>query len=241
MTALPRRAIDWIVEQLDKRYGRPKPPPVTDPFEMALWEAASYLVPEERKGEVLTRLRAATGLDPVRIVAMPLGSLAKLIETGGMKPTMRAEKVRGAAEIAIEHGVHGLRALAKKDPVLAKRVFRLFPGIGEPGAERMLLFNRVSVGLAPESNGLRVLLRLGYGRKGKGYAAEYRLVREALAASLPEDARWRIRAHQLLRKHGQELCKTKEPKCPICPLLPVCPGAGAVPVSGRSARGPRRS
>ena len=42
--------------------------------------------------------------------------------------------------------------------------------------------------------------------------------------SILSDAPRMIRAHQLLRRHGQELCKTNEPRCPRCPLAARCPG-----------------
>ena len=73
-----------------------------------------------------------------------------------------------------------------------------------------------------DSNVLRVLLRLGYGAEQKSYAASYRSVREALAPELPREARARIEAYQLLRRHGQELCKRTAPRCEACPLRPGC-------------------
>jgi hypothetical protein len=33
---------------------------------------------------------------------------------------------------------------------------------------------------------------------------------------------WLIRAHQLLRRHGQELCRRSRPRCAACPLTAQC-------------------
>lgn len=101
-----------------------------------------------------------------------------------------------------------------------------FPGIGAPGAEKILMFCGALPVLALESNGLRVLLRLGHGREEpKNYAKTYRSVREALAADLPSDAAWLARAHQLLRRHGQEICRNTDPDCGACNLAERCPSA----------------
>ncbi len=235
-----RWRIAEAIDRLERQHGRPRAPAVTDPFEMAVWEAAAYLVPDDRRQAVFDRLATATGLDPLRLAGLPKSKLVDLIADGGMQPEHRAAKVKAASDIAIEQG-GDLKSLCHTDPALAKRIFRQFPGIGEPGAEKMLLMNGVAVGLAPESNGLRVLLRLGFGRIGKGYAAEYRSVREDLEAELPADARWRIRAHLLIRRHGQVTCKASAPRCGECPLAARCPAstlsaAGNARGRGRSSR-----
>ena len=77
--------------------------------------------------------------------------------------------------------------------------------------------------LALESNGLRVLLRLGFGEETKSYSKTYRLVQEATQGELEEDYPRLIGAHQLLRRHGQEVCTNSRPCCADCPLLPDCP------------------
>lgn len=43
-----------------------------------------------------------------------------------------------------------------------------------------------------------------------------------VAAIRAEKPRERVAAHQLLRRHGQELCKRSEPRCDVCPLASVC-------------------
>jgi endonuclease III len=39
---------------------------------------------------------------------------------------------------------------------------------------------------------------------------------------MKKDFDWLIATHQLLRRHGQELCKTSEPLCPPCPIKATC-------------------
>jgi endonuclease III len=107
----------------------------------------------------------------------------------------------------------------------ARRELKRFHGIGVPGAEKILLFTGTEAVLALESNGLRVLVRLGHGEEQSNYSGTYRSVQKALADQLPDDCAWLIRTHQLLRQHGKELCKTSRPACTACPLAGLCPYA----------------
>src|SRR5437660_404728 len=90
------------------------------------------------------------------------------------------------------------------------------PAITDP-LEIILLFTRSFPLLALDSNGLRVLLRVGFGLEQKNYSASYRSVQEALKDQIGKDYEFLIRAHQLLRRHGKELCRTNYPACEMCP------------------------
>jgi endonuclease-3 len=76
--------------------------------------------------------------------------------------------------------------------------------------------------LALESNGLRVLVRLGFGEDRKSYSATYKSAREATLRELPADCVLLTRAHQLLRQHGQRLCLRNGPRCHACPVNSDC-------------------
>ena len=57
----------------------------------------------------------------------------------------------------------------------ARRALKRFPGIADPGADKLLLFAGVTPYLALDSNGLRVLLRLGYGEEDDAPTRETRV------------------------------------------------------------------
>jgi endonuclease-3 len=196
-----------IVTALQKMYGA-LAPRITDPFEMILLENASYLVDDARREETFERLRAAVGLTPEAILKHSREEIALVIAGGGMKPEMRAGKLLDCGRLAIKVGV-------------TEKTLRKFPSIGEPYADRILLFNGRKVTLAPDSNALRVLLRLGYGEESKNYAATYRSAVNATSAEL-RDAKFAQRAHILLRRHGQEVCRRSAPRCELCPLRGEC-------------------
>ena len=129
-----------------------------------------------------------------------------VIEGGGMKPLMRAEKIVDCARLFAEVGAP-----------LDKKVLRKYPGAGEPLADKILLFAGKQRSLAPDSNALRVLLRLGYGTESKSYAASYKSA-VAAAGEMPNA----IEAHLLLRRHGQEVCKRSAPRCDACVIRSHC-------------------
>lgn len=210
-----------IVAALARLYGRPSPPDTADAFEMILLENVAYLTDDAKRGDALRRLRREVGTRPERVLAAPRGRLLDVTKAG-ILPEQSAERIRRAAEIAVEDFAGDLDAALDAAPVAAAKALRKFPSIGEPGAEKILLFTRREAVLALDSNGLRALLRLGFGREEKSYAASYRSVRETTRAHWKMDFDWLIAAHQLLRRHGQELCKRTRPLCERCPLTRDC-------------------
>lgn len=217
------------VTGLEAYYGRPETPLTCDPFAAAVLESVAYLVDDDRRRRVFERLRDTVGITPEALLAIPEDELARLIADGGMLPAHRAAKVRKAAAIAAETGLDELRRQAAAGT--GARLLRRFPGIGEPGADRLMLLARGKRTLAPDSNALRVLLRLGFGAESDDYTAQYRSSAAAVEPQLPDDFGWLVRAHQLLRRHGQEVCKRSAPRCEVCPLTRLCAwyAAHAVP------------
>lgn len=194
---------------------------MTDPLQQILWENVAYLPSDRRRQEAFALLRQNVGLEAARILAAPPSALHE-IGRKGILPASSSEKLRSIAEIALEDFGGDLRPILKLPFPQARKALKKFPSIGDPGAEKILLFARSHPVLALDSNGLRVLRRLGYGKEDRNYTRTYRLTQEAAAPELPRDFDRLIEAHQLLRRHGQELCKTNHPRCEACPLRPDC-------------------
>ena len=214
--SLPLRA---YIDRLRTLYGRPKRPIPSGPFEWIIWEHVAAVPDDEQRAIVFRTLRQKIGTTPQAVLRTPKPKMLELLAPGGPNAGARLSQLREAAELMIEIGLARVRTLVRESPAEAKKLLKRFKGIGETGAERILLFCRTQAVLAPEANGLRVLTRLGYG-KGAG-AAAYKQVSEALAPDLPRDYNWLIQAHQLLRRHGQDICRTT-PRCDACPLAPDC-------------------
>ena len=211
-----------IIAKLKSHYGAPRPPKTSDPFELVVLENVAYLVGDQQREEAFDALRERVGLSPVDIVTAHDEKLLEVAHLGGMLPAARVDKLRRIANIALQEFDGDLNRVLSLPTAKAKRALKKFPGIGDPGAEKILIFTRTLPVLALESNGLRVLLRLGYGEERKNYSATYRSAQEAVEPELKKDFDWLIEAHQLLRRHGQELCKRSEPLCVECPLKLDC-------------------
>jgi len=220
-------SLESVVASLRRTYGKPKPPPARGPFEQILWENVAYLASDARRGEAFAMLRQRVGLSPEKILAAPEGVLLA-IGGKGVLPGNSAAKLREIARIALEKFGGDLRRVPTRPTAEAMRALRKFPSIGEPGAEKILVFSGALRALALDSNALRVLRRLGFGEDGRSYSATYRLVQRALAAEIPKTTARRVEASLLLRRHGQEICKSSRPRCEVCPLRLRCRYASAL-------------
>jgi len=216
------RSLGRVINELRKLYGSPKPPAVTDPLGMILLENIAYLVSDERRVQAFNNLSERVGLTPPEILMAPENKLIEIARLGGMHPVARVEKLRLIAQIALQEFNGDFDRVLKQPLATVKKSLKKFPGIGDPGAEKILLFSRTQPVLALDSNGLRVLLRLGYGEESRSYSATYRSAQDAAGKGIKKDFDWLIAAHQLLRRHGQELCKNVNPVCAQCPLKSLC-------------------
>ena len=208
------------IRTLRSYYGRPEPPS-NDPFELVLLENIAYLGTSARRRAALDLLRRTVGTAPAQILGASRAALERVTAHGILKSRF-ASKLRNCAQIAMESCDGDLAATLQRESIeRARRLLRRFPGIGAPGADKILLFSGHLACLAPESNALRVLVRLGCIGEDKSYARLYRAgvaAGEQLAARIPV-----LRdAHLLLHRHGETLCKRSAPHCAECPLAETC-------------------
>jgi hypothetical protein len=196
-----------LLDRLETAAGPAGPVPSSDAWELVLAENVAYLVDDQRRWQAMAELRTATGLAPEQILSAAEPVLRGIV--AGPQPLQRVERLRRCAELAI-----------------AGAPWRAFPGIGGPGADRIGLFTGARAVLALDANGLRVLTRLGYGEVARSYTTSYRRVQAAASAQLPDAVPALQRAYQLVRRHGQTICRRKDPACADCPLAGACPSAG---------------
>jgi endonuclease III len=211
-----------LIARLRKHYGEPALPPAKGPFELVLWENACYLLSDDRRAAVFEALRAQVGLNAAALWKASREILLPLARMGGMRPETRVFRWREIARITLTQFGGNLDAILQEPYAKAKRALHQFPCVGQPGAEKILMLCGMNAGLPLESNGLRVLGRVGCGRPQKNYGATYRSIQEALSGQLPADAASLARAHLLLRQHGKTLCRNNRPQCEECPLADVC-------------------
>jgi endonuclease III len=222
MVRRDRSNLEKIIQRLSRHYGPPPAPITSDPFELILFESVAYLVTDERREEAFRQLRRHVGTKPHEILAGSKEDLLRVTRVGGMAAEQRATRLREIALIATTEFGGDLRNALRLPLLKAKQALRKFPSIGEPGAEKILLFTQTQPVLALDSNGLRVLLRLSFGEEKKNYSASYRSVQEAIKSEIVDDYDWLMRAHLLLRQHGKELCKSSKPLCEVCSVRKSC-------------------
>ena len=207
-----------VLDRLAEVYGEPPPLPQRGVFEWLVYENVAYLVDDARREQAYELLRKHGAITPRGLAQVPDTVLAG-VASRGILAEHQAHKLRRIASLAQQED---LQALGQRPLREAKRVLMRFPSIGEPGAEKILLFARAHAVLGLDSNGVRVLTRLGLVSEGKSYAATYRQVQALAELYRVRGIEWLIRAHQLLRQHGQELCRRSRPLCEGCPLTDVC-------------------
>jgi len=212
-----------VVASLRKHYGPPGPPLTRDPFEMLLFEKAGYLCTDDRRERAFRELKKRAGTTPPKILNAPLELLTEVAALGGIYADVRALRMRQCAQLVRDEFDGDLRRVLALEFKAARKALAKFPMIGEPGAEKILLFAGAYARLALESNGLRVITRLGFAEELKNYSTMYRRTQEALGPEVAGlDCEFLIAAHNLLRRHGQEICRSTDPACAACPVRAVC-------------------
>ena len=214
--------IPELLNQLEAHYGRQKSGWPSDPYQFIVWWNCGYPPSEAACSKGWAALEKEIGTGPKQILAAQTAALARALKAGGLIPDLRARRLKEiAAKVRSEFGGNLLSGLT--GPVAAARkTLKQFPGIADPGADRILLFGKIAPVAAVPSNCPHVLVRIRGGPKQGKYSAEYRAAQQAIAAELPETFHARKRAYLLLKKHGQELCKRSTPKCEECPVNSAC-------------------
>lgn len=218
--ATPR--IANILATLESLYGAQQPFAPADPYEFLIWWHCGYPPGEARCASGWQALKLQIGIGPKKLVLAPRAKLAAALKAGGMVPALRATRLKEIAMRVQDEYAGDLRAALEALPVAqARKILKSFPGIGNPGADRILLFARLDAVAAVPSACPHVLARLIQDDAGKNYAADYAAAQRMLDG-VPAEFDARIRAYLLISRHGQTLCKRTHPACERCPLRPRC-------------------
>jgi endonuclease III len=162
------------------------------------------------------------GVSPDALIAVRSAPLERALKAGGIVPAVRATRLKSIARTVRDEFGGDLRGALARLPVTdAHRLLRRFPGIGAPGADRILLFAALAPVAAVPSACPHVLTRIESGGEPARYSTAYREAQRALEALAPT-VEARRRAYLLLKRHGQELCKRSNPRCTDCPIAARC-------------------
>jgi endonuclease III len=214
-------ALKPAIDKLARLYPHEKP--LADPLEILVWENIGYLIDDEKRGVLFAEFRKRIGLKAAQIANAPMPVLSDIAGRGGMHPQKRAERLKEIGRLAIAECDGNLVGCLRALPLAkARALLKKFPSIGDPGADKILLFAGIAVQPCLDSNGLRALVRLGFSVEQKSYAQTYKAAVAVLREHGTDDAEWFKRAYIVLREHGRALCKRSAPICEPCPLDRVC-------------------
>jgi endonuclease III len=220
-------AIAKVLDKLETHYGKQLPLAPTDPYEFLIWWHCGYPASEARCSKGWESVTGRIGIKPGELLSARTPKLVLALKVGGMVPALRAARLREIAHRTQNEFAGNLgAALARLEAAPMRKVLKSFPGIGNPGADRIMLFGRLVPAAAVPSSSPHVLVRLKAGRESGKYLADYaeaQSIIEALPAAFDD----RIRAFLLLNRHAQELCKRNHPACGSCPLEGSCAFARA--------------
>lgn len=222
-----------ILEILEKKYGSQKLAGPKDPYEMVVFLNCGYPASDAKCVKGFEALKLEVGVQPEQILAAPKAKIARVMRPSVIMPSVCAERLKeiarktkdkfgGSLKSALRKRILEAKDQPEKGVKAAKKVLQEFPTIGEPSAEKILLFSGLAPIAAVPSAFVDVPVRVFIGEPGKNYAADYKTAREILDSGLPQTFEARQCAYLLLKKHGQETCKRSKPKCEVCPLTAQC-------------------
>ena len=217
-----RITIPELLDQLEKFYGTQEPCWPVDPYEFIVWWQCGYPASDAACTKGWDKLKSEVGIEPGNLLAGTPRKLASALKAGGMVPELRALRLKEIA-MRVKDEFGGDLRLSLAEPLSAvRKTLKQFPGIADPGADRILLFGGIAPIAAVPSNCTQVLVRVLFGQEDKSYGANYRNTQSAIAAMVPETFDARTRAYLLLKQHGQEVCKRTKPRCDQCPISSDC-------------------
>jgi endonuclease-3 len=228
-----KRGLGRVLDALEKHYGLQTAVGPSEPYQMILFVNCGYPATDASCTKGYEALKRYAVTKPEEILAAPRAKLSTLMRLGGIVPELRAERLKTIAKIvneefggdlkwSLEKLLQEEKKGAGKGIRSAKKALKEFPAIGDPGADKILLFAGLASIAAVPSASVAVPLRILFGAEDKNYAAGYRAAQEAMKAELPEEFDARQRAYLLLKRHGAEICKRTKPKCEICPVSALC-------------------
>jgi endonuclease-3 len=214
--------IPKLLDKLEKFYGNAEPCWPVDPYEFIVWWHCGYPASDTTCTKGWDKLKSEVGIERHNLLEATPRRLASVLKAGGIVPELRALRLKEIA-MRVDHEFGGdLRAALVGPLPEARKILKKFPGIADPGADRILLFAGIVPIAAVPSNCTQVLARVLYGQEGENYRGNYRETLRAIAVEVPETFDARTRAYLLLKLHGQEICKRTNPRCGECPVSSKC-------------------
>jgi len=212
-----------ILDALETFHGRQTVRWPTEPYAFLVWWHCGYPASEERCSRGWESLNQEIGFTPEKLLQAPSFRLARALKPGGMVPELRAGRLKQIARQVVEQCNGDLHsALRRLTLAQARTLLKKFPGISDPGADRILLFGGIATVAAVPSSCPEVLVRIESGRPHEKYNVNYRDAQQIVQSQVADTFAARTRAFLLVQRHARQLCKRSNPKCSVCPIAGSC-------------------
>ena len=211
-----------LLDRLEEFHGEQEPCWPVDPYSFLIWWHCGYPASDATCARGWKALQNEVGIAPSELLGATQTALAHALKAGGMVPEVRAMRVQQiAARVQNEFG-GDLRGALVGSLTEVRKLLKKFPGIADPGADRILLFGQCAPVAAIPSNCPHVLVRIRSGLERENYGMNYREAQALIEDEVPPQFGPRKRAFLLLKQHGQATCKRVKPKCDTCPVSGHC-------------------
>jgi len=213
--------IPEMLDRLEAFYGPQEPSWPLDPYLFLVWWHCGYPASDATCQRGWDALKSNVGVAPRDLLKKSQAGLAAALKAGGMVPEVRAARLQEIAGRVLNEFGGSLRDSLVGSMRDIRKLLKSFPGIADPGADRILLFGDCAPVAAIPSNCPHVLVRIQGGSE-QDYGKTYREAQSLIEAEVPAQFASRQRAFLLLKQHGQSICKRTEPKCGLCPVNGGC-------------------
>ncbi len=225
-----------FLDRLEAYHGAQTPCWPVDPYEFLIWWHCGYPASDDRCARGWGALTKQVGIQPAQLLAASQEKLAEALKAGGMVPEVRALRLQQIAQRVMQEFEGDLGNLFRSPLKAIRTSLKKFPGISDPGADRILLFARAAPVAAVPSNCPHVPVRMMLGLENENYTVNYREAQSLIEEDVSKDLAPRQRAFLLLKAHGKTICKTK-PKCDQCPVSAACAYAAGQARGGNPRKG----
>ena len=211
------------LDALESLHGRQIPSWPVDPYEFLIWWHCGYPASDATCAKGWASLKERIDISPEELLKAKRTAVTAALKAGGLIPELRAERIRLiATTVGREFSGNLERAFQQMQPGDIRSALKRLPGIADPGADRILVFGRISAVAAVPSNAAQVPVRMQLGEALGSYTKDYQAGQRLIETEIIPGFEARQRAFLLLKIHGQSLCKRSNPNCGACPIAPTC-------------------
>ena len=208
-----------VYELLLAQHGPQEWWPSDSPFETMVGAVLTQRTAWTGATRAIASLRSAGLLDPARMRAEPVESLAAHIRASGFFRT-KARKLHALCGFLAGYG-DDVELLRSAGAARLRAELLAVHGIGPETADAIMLYAVGVPTFVVDAYARRIFARLGEASAEGSYAR----FQAWLMNGLPADTDLLGEYHALLVRHGREVCVARQPRCDACTLRPWCANA----------------